>query len=222
MTTHSDALPVQELINRLPKYFTCSCVSARNSGKSVLCEELVKKLIDQDRIDICLVMSGSAGLNDDYTDILPSKMIMPFSESMLDSLWKSQRATPAKERKHVLVVIDDALGTPEAFRSLTLQRIFSQGRHLYISCIIISQHTSYLLTTIIKSNSDVILWSRLNRQQLKSLWESTTNIDFKKFMAISETLGGANYQFMLLDNYSKAKSKDYTDFLTFIRAESPK
>lgn len=167
-----------------------------------------------------MVMSGSAGLNHDF-EFLPQKLVMGFSEAVLSRVWANQRSTDEKDRKHVLVVIDDALGTPESFRSLTLQRIFSQGRHVFISCVIISQHTAYLLTPIIKSNSDIILWSRLNRQQLKSLWESTTNIDLKTFVAISEKLGGVNYNFMLLDNYSKTTSKNFTDFLTYIRAESP-
>jgi hypothetical protein len=215
-----DALGVDEIVRRLPTYFTISCLSARNSGKSVLIQELVKTLLKEKRIDLCLVMSGSAGLNNDF-NFLPPQYLMNFDSSILNRLWETQKITPVSERKHVLLVIDDALGTPEAFRDMTLQKIFSQGRHLWLSCAIISQHTTYLLTPIIKGNSDIILWSRLNLQQQKSLWEATTGIDFKTFKAISDKLGGINYNFMLLDNYSKSQSNSYLDFLTFVRASPP-
>lgn len=214
-----NCLGVQEIIDRLPKYFTISCCSARNSGKSVLVQELVRDMLKQKKIDIALVMSGSAGLNDDYNFL--GKMVMSFDPELLEVIWQKQISTPAASRKHLLLVIDDALGTPEAFRNMTLQKIFSQGRHCFISCIICSQHTTYLLTPIIKGNSDIILWSRLGRSQLKTLWESTVNIDLKEFINISEGIGGSNYQFLLFDNYGMTHARDFTEFISFIKAKAP-
>ena len=213
----SDILGVQEIVDRLPQYFTVSCCSARNSGKSVLIQELVKALIKQKRVDIVLVMSGSAGLNDDF-NFLPKDLVKTFNPALLETIRLKQIATPKEQRKHVLIVIDDALGTPEAFRNMTLQHIFTSGRHYYTSCIVCSQHSTYLLTPIIKGNSDIILWSRLGRAQLKTMWESTVNIDLKQFINISEAIGGKDYQFILFDNYGMCKAQDYTDFITYIKA----
>ena len=215
-----EVLGVQEIIDRLPKYFTISCCSARNSGKSVLIQELVREMLKQKRIDVALVMSGSAGLNNDY-NFLPPKMVMPFNAELLDFIWEKQVSTPEASRKHLFLVIDDALGTPEAFRNITLQKIFSQGRHCFISCAICSQHTTYLLTPIIKGNSDIILWSRLGRAQLKTLWESTVNIDLKQFISISEGIGGKDYKFLLFDNYGMNKAEDFTEFISFVKAKKP-
>jgi hypothetical protein len=212
-------LGTEEIIDRLPPYFTISCVSARNSGKSVLIQELVRKLIKAKRVDMVLIMSGSAGLNEDWT-FLPSNLCIPFSTEILDRIWEKQKMTPIDEREHVLVVLDDCLATPEAFRNQRINAFYSLGRHLTLSMMILSQHTTYLLSPIIKANSDIILWSKLNRQQLKGLWESTCNLEWKAFMNFSETLGGVDYNFLLLDIYCKSNKPE--EFLTFVRAEPPK
>lgn len=164
-----------------------------------------------------MVMSGSAGLNDDFS-FLPAKLVMTFNPELLEALWNRQVSLPEESRKHVLLVVDDALGSPDAFRNITLQKIFSQGRHCFFSCIICSQHTTYLLTPIIKGNSDIIAWSRLGRSQIKTLWESTVNIDLKQFTNISEGIGGKDYQFLIFDNFGMARAKDYTDFITVVKA----
>ena len=218
MATHTP-LGTDEIVDRLPPYFTISCVSARNSGKSVLIQELVRKLIKAKRIDMVLIMSGSAGLNEDWT-FLPSNLVIPFSTDTLDRIWEKQKMTPIDEREHILVVLDDCLATPEAFRNQRINAFYSLGRHLTLSMFILSQHTAYLLSPIIKANSDIILWSKLNRQQLKSLWESTTNLEWKAFLNFSETLGGVDYNFLLLDIYCKSNKPE--EFLTFVRAEPPK
>lgn len=218
MATHTP-LGTDEIVDRLPPYFTISCVSARNSGKSVLIQELVRKLIKAKRVDMVLIMSGSAGLNEDWT-FLPSNLVIPFSTDILDRIWNKQKMTPIDEREHVLVVLDDCLATPEAFRNQRINAFYSLGRHLTLSMMILSQHTTYLLSPIIKANSDIILWSKLNRQQLKGLWESTCNLEWKSFLNFSETLGGVDYNFLLLDIYCKSNKPE--EFLTFVRAEPPK
>jgi hypothetical protein len=217
ISTHSP-LGTDEIIDRLPPYFTISCVSARNSGKSVLIQELVRKLIKAKRVDMVLIMSGSAGLNEDWT-FLPGNLVIPFSTDTLDRIWNKQKMTPIDEREHILVVLDDCLATPEAFRNQRINAFYSLGRHLTLSMAILSQHTAYLLSPIIKANSDIILWSKLNRQQLKALWESTTNLEWKAFLNFSETLGGVDYNFLLLDIFCKSNKPE--EFLTFVRAEPP-
>lgn len=212
---------VDDIVSRLPKNgFTISIASKRNSGKSVITVEILKTLLNKKRIDMVIVMSGSAGLNDDYA-FLPKKLVMPFSERVLANVWASQEKKKREDRRHILFVFDDCLATPEAVRNPTLTKIFALGRHNGpISAILISQHTAVLLSPIIKANSDLLLWSKLNRSQLETLWLSTTNVSKDDFIRISEALGGIHYQFMLLDNYTS--STDPHDFLAVVKAKSPK
>jgi len=209
---------VREVVTRLPKYFTISVASKRNSGKTVLVSEIIRTLLREGRVDVCLVMSGSARLNTDY-GFLPKRLVMPFSAPYLEAVWESQAAKPAKERPHVLIVLDDALATPEAIRATIITRYFSLGRHISTSFIVISQHTAVLLSPIIKANSDVILWSKLNRAQLEELWGSTTNVSRRDFIRVSEAHGGVDHQFMLLDNF--VGSNDPAKFLAVVKARPP-
>ena len=209
---------VDAIVERLPKYFTISCASKRNSGKTVFITQLIKELLDQERIDMVIVMSGSAGLNKDY-DFLPKGLVLPYSEAVLERLWHRQKGVAQDERQSVLLVLDDCLATPEAVRSDMVMKVYALGRHVAISCIVISQVANWILTPTIKQNSDIILWSKLNRQQLENLWTSMTNVDKKSFLKFSEAEGGKDYNFLCFDNYSS--STDPLDFLTIARADAP-
>jgi len=226
-----EALGVDEIIRRLPPYFTICCMSCRNSGKSVLISQLVRELLRMKKVDVVIVMSGTAGLTTDW-DFLPPKMVMSFSEEMLGRIARKQdsdveawkhpvegREKP-KKPKHVLLVLDDCLSTPEALNSPVISQTFSLGRHRMMSCIVISQLTTKFPSPTLKQNTDMILWSRLNLRSLENLWESTTNFAKKDFLNVSQTLGGVNYNFMLLDLFNRA-SRDPMDTLTVVRADPP-
>lgn len=195
-------LKVSQFVQMFPQFFTVSVSSRRNSGKSYLIQEILMELIRKKKCDMILVMSQSAGLNEDY-DFLPEKLVMNFSESKLSKLWELQKSVPTEKRKHVVVVLDDCLSSKDAISSQTLQNIFTLGRHLHISCIVASQVSNWLLSPLVKANSDFILWSKLNRQQLETLWSSTSGMSKEDFIQFSETHGGHNYQFVGLNNYSQ-------------------
>ena len=214
----SGIYPVAEIVRRLPTYFTISFASKRNSGKTFLISQLIRELLAQKRVDMVVVMSGSAGLNDDYA-FLPSRLVMPFSEQVLQNIWNKNKATDPKNRKHVLIVLDDCLATPEAIRNPTVSRYFALGRHISSSFIVSSQHAAVLLSPLIKQNSDLLLWSKLNRQMLETLHSSTTNLSKKAFIAFAEEFGGVEYNFCVLDNI--IASSDPAAFLTVVRADAP-
>jgi hypothetical protein len=145
---------------------------------------------------------------------------MPFNERILGNVWYAQTKKDAKDRKHILFVFDDCLSTPEAIRNPLLTRIYTLGRHVAVSGILISQHTASLLSPTIKGNSDIILWSQLSKGQLQNLADSSTNITTKDFVRLSEALGGHDFQFLLLDNYNR--STDPHEFLAVVKAKPPK
>lgn len=212
---------VDEIIRRLPKFFTISIASKRGSGKSVLVSEIMRDLLkrEEHKVDMFVVMSGSAGLNNDYTDIVPANLIMHFSEEIMNRIWEHQAGIKPEKREHICLVLDDCLGDKDAVRNPTIQKWYSVCRHISASLIVISQHTSVLLTPIIRSNSDLIVYSKLNRQQLETLWTSTTNISKKDFIRVSETLGGRDYNMVVLDNVISSTEPD--EFITIVRAKPP-
>jgi len=184
------------------------------------------------KVDIVVVMSGSAGLNSDWK-FIDSRLVMGFSEEKLLRIAEKQEEdilafnTPVekgqekpKKPKHVLVVLDDCLSTPEALNSPVIGSTFTLGRHKHMSCILISQHTSKFPNPILRANSDMILYSRLNLRSLENLWYSTSNIPKRDFIHLSETLGGVVFSFILIDLYNRT-SRDPADTITVIRADPP-
>ena len=226
-----EALGVGEISRRLPKFFTVCCCSCRNSGKSVMITQLVKLLLKQRKIDIVVVMSGTSNLNSDWS-FIDSRLVMPFDEEVLTRIADKQeedilnwKAPPVKgekkppKPKHVTIVLDDCLSTPEALNSHVISSTFTLGRHKHMSCILISQHTTRFPNPILRANSDIILYSRLNLKSLENLWYATTNITKKDFIQLS-ALGGVDYSFILMDLYNRT-SRDPADTITVIRAEPP-
>lgn len=212
------ALNTDELVELFPKgSMTMSMIGVRNSGKSVLIQQIIKSLCRKKLVDIVLVMSGSAQLNSDYS-FLPEGTVMNFNSDLLHRIWEKQVAEKrAGTEKRVFIVFDDCLTDKTAVRNEIMMRIYVQGRHISLGSAILSQYPAYITSPSILGNSDMILYSKLNRQALERLWESTSGISKRDFINISESVAGVNYTFMAINNY--AKSPDPLDYLTYVRAE---
>ena len=206
-----------DFVERLPEFFTISIIAKRNSGKTYLMTDIIRVLKKKKRVDRFVILTGSAGLNEDYKDVINEKLILPFKEETLENIWNMQMVKPREQREHILIVLDDCLANPAALRSEMVNRLYTQSRHLQISLAVLSQYGAHLLTPLRKANSDAILWYKLNLKGLENLWLSTSKIPKDKFIQISEKFAGHNYQYLVLDNY--IQSANPSDQLTFIKAK---
>lgn len=197
------ALEPSELIELLPPYFAISMIGVRNSGKSVMIQAMIKELIKAKRVDMVIVMSGSARLNNDF-DFLPPSVVMQFDPDLLRTLWAKQvKNKEAGKAEHIFIVFDDCLANKEAIRNEILNKIWTQGRHVFISSAILSQYPAYICSPTILGNSDMIMYSKMNRQSLEKLYTATTGLSCADFIRISERIAGVNYTFMVINNYCK-------------------
>jgi hypothetical protein len=208
-----NVLTASELARRI-KVPTAICVaSKRNTGKTLLISALIQALIKQKKVSLVLVMSQTAHVNDDYW-FLPARMRQPFSEDVIKKMMDAQAKLPKAKREQVLLVLDDVLSDKDAEKSRFIKKCYTLGRHYDISIVLISQTSNVALTPAIKQNSDYILYSRLNRYQLGSLWESLTNIDKREFIRFSEE-NNKNYMFLCVDNTSQSNKP--ADFLLKVK-----
>ena len=206
-------LSVTDFARRI-KVPTALCVaSKRNTGKTVMVSALIHALLCLRKIDMVLVMSQTAHVNDDYW-FVPERLRQSFSEDVIKKLMDKQAKAKKGHREQVLLVLDDVLSDKDAERSRFIKKLYTLGRHYDINVVLISQTSNVALTPAIKQNSDYILYSRLNRYQLSSLWESVTNIDKRDFIAFSEA-NNKNYVFLCVDNTSQ--SNNPADFLLRVR-----
>ena len=63
------------------------------------------------------------------------------------------------------------------------------------------------------------MYSRLNRQQLASLWEAITNMDRQAFVKFSEQ-ANKDFNFVVVDN--TVHSTHPEEFLHIVKASAPK
>jgi hypothetical protein len=216
---NTDFVPdsTDQLVDRLATYFSISIIAKRNMGKTRLMSGIIKSLKAKKRVDKIVVLSGSAGLNDDYKDVINEKLILPFQETTLLNIWNLQASKKKEEREHILIILDDCLANPQALKSEMVNRLYTQSRHLQISLAVLSQYGAHLLTPLRKANSDIIMWCKLNNKGLENLWLSTSGITKEKFIDISVKYSNGNYQFMVLDNFVRSSKAE--DQLTVVKAD---
>jgi hypothetical protein len=207
--THS----IAEFAQLIKVPFSMSIASKRNTGKTLLVSVLIRTLLELKAVDMCLIMSQTQHVNDDYK-FLPPRLRQAFSEDVIKKLLDSQGKVPKKERQQVLLVLDDVLSDKEAEKSRFIKRLYTLGRHYDISIVLISQTSNVALTPAIKQNSDWLLYSRQNRYMLESIWSTVCNIDKKTFIAWSEE-NNKNYTFLAVDNTNQ--SNNPADFLLKVK-----
>jgi hypothetical protein len=194
------------------------CFSSRRmTGKSVMLNQLMKSLIDQGKIATVVIFSNSVKYNDDYPDF-PERSKHEYSEEKLQRIIDHQKSTPKEKRKQIMVVFDDIVGDRSATNSDLIMFAYAIGRHISINPVLVSQVSNRVLTPMVKSQSDYLFISRLNRFQLGGIWESLTNIDKQEFIGMVEHCN-KNYNFVVIDN--KSQSNNPEDFITIVRAKDP-
>jgi hypothetical protein len=208
---------VSTFVDQIKVPFSMCVASKRNTGKSVLLNELIVEIMKRKMVNVPVIFSNTTGLNDDYPDV-PMHLKQPFSEEALQRLIKHQKDTPKEKRKEVLVLFDDVLGDKKARHSDLILYCYAIGRHININPILASQVPNHVLTPTIKANSDYILISRLNRSHIENVWEALTNIDKIEFVRFIEQVN-KDYMFCIADLTSQ--SNDPHDFLSLVRATPP-
>lgn len=206
-------LTVSDFAQRIRVPFSMSVASKRNTGKTLMVSALIQALLRQKKVAMVLVMSQTAHVNDDYW-FLPGRLRQAFSEDVIQKLMDNQAKRPKAKREQVLLVLDDVLSDKEAEKSRFIKKLYTLGRHYDINVVLISQTSNVALTPAIKQNSDYILYSRLNRYQLATLWESITNLDKKSFISFSEE-NNKNYVFLCVDNTTQSNRPE--DFLLKVK-----
>lgn len=211
-------MDIQEFADQVSVPFSMCIASKRNTGKSVLLNQFIVRLVESKKIDVPVVFSNTTGLNDDYPDI-PKHLKQPYSEEALQRLIDHQKRTPKGKRKNILVVFDDVLGDKKADRSSLILYCYAIGRHINLNPILASQVSNRVLTPTVKANSDYILLSRLNRQHIVNIWEAITNIDRNDFITFIEEVN-KDYKFCVVDMTSQSNNPE--DFLLLVKARPPK
>ena len=125
--------------------------SLRHSGKSELARMLILK--EKHKFQSIFVISPTNKCNCFYDFIDQKNIIDNYSDEWITELFSSmEKLNLGKNQKssdavHTLLVIDDSASGDGLKNSKSLERLFTIGRHFFISTVVICQRIKSLSTT---------------------------------------------------------------------------
>ena len=186
------------------------CVSLcamRGSGKSEMLRYIV--MAEQNKF-LKIFVNSPTNITNCFYDFIPKENI--FSEwsnewvgqllkilANLNENKKSQKDSP----KNVLLILDDCCSSNVKFHySKTFEKLFTTGRHFFISCIVTSQYITHIPPSA-RTNCEYILVSNLNKNNVQLLADEYTlgNCTRKEFIQIYKK-AIPDHGFLLINNSS--------------------
>ena len=197
-----------------------SLCAMRGSGKSEMLRYIV--MAEQDKFYKIFVISPTHATNNFYNFIPKENIFSEWSDEWIESLLlalkninknkQSQKDNP----KNVLLILDDCCSNTKFHNSKTFEKIFTTGRHYFLSCIITSQYITHIPPSA-RVNCEFILISNLNNNNIQILADEYTlgNCTRKEFINIYKQ-SIPNHGFLLINN-SSTKNNDINEIYGQLR-----
>ena len=168
------------------------CISIcgmRGSGKSELLRYLV--LSEQEKFNKIICISPTNKMNNFY-DFIDNKYIFDdfnneYIELLLKKLGKINEGKNSQNDKpyNVLLILDDCCSSSKFHTNKTFEKLFTIGRHYFITTIIVSQYLKHI-PPCARSNCEFLLVSTLNNSNVQILCNEYImgNINKNQFIEI--------------------------------------
>lgn len=192
-----------------------SLCAMRASGKSELLRYIV--MLEQHKFHKIFVISPTNVTNSFYNNFIPKEnLFSEWSNEWINELLEifkylnKNKQSQKDHPKNVLLVLDDCCSNVKFHNNKVFERIFTTGRHYFLSCIITSQYITHIPPSA-RVNCDFILVSNLNNNNVQILADEYTLGMYctkKKFIEIYKQ-SIPNNGFLLINNSStKSNSID--------------
>lgn len=197
--------------------FAAIIVSKRASGKTFLCNYLIKHFEDNDRFDYYVLFSQTSHLSGDFGCIPKKAHFKIFNEKTINKIFAYQeKYRNSKNPKNCCIILDDGIGAVDHHFSILIDKLYSLGRHYLCSVIFISQIAKNVVTSCMRNNADLWFFSINNRMTMDVLYENVVwNGDRKSFYKFVQS-NTTDYRFIIYDN-----TKSSTNNFYVIKAEDP-
>ena len=202
------------------KCHTTVLCAKRNSGKSQMCKYLLK---DND-FDKIFVFSNTESTNHFYekNNIVNKNCIYDswdeeWGIQLLKALGKENSGKTKETAKHTLLILDDIMSSKNVHSSEILNKIFSNGRHVFLSILICSQYI-YQTPSQSRANIDNLLIGQVNRQSLGLIADEfmSGDIERKDFFKLYNR-ACKNYGFLYINNNSIKDTEDLNSIYGILR-----
>ena len=186
-------------------------VAKRNSGKSQLLRYFL--LQSKNTFNKIFVICPTESINRFYSDIIPKENVFDsYSEEWVESLIKKMTDVNAgksnKEKKFVLLILDDCCSDTNFHQSKSLKKLFTRGRHIGIGIFITAQYV-YHIPPICRNNCDYILVGQLNKQGVDLLMTEYQmgDVSKKDFLDLYHS-NTSDYGFLVINNNSSSDNSN--------------
>ncbi len=146
-------------------------------------------------------------INGFYSDVIDKKNILTdysedFINNLITKMTKLNAHKQETERTNILLILDDCISDIHIKTSKPFEVLFTRGRHINISIIFVSQYLKSAITPVIRNNIDYCLFSQVNAQGLKLIYEEyNSNLTKNKFYELFKK-ATKDYGFLIINNNS--------------------
>ena len=199
---------------------TIPLVAKRNSGKSVLLKYLVQEEIQHYKKIFVICPTNFNGF---YDWIEPNCIFETYDEEWVEKLISKMSFLNKNKNNdtadHVLLILVDCCSDTKFHASKSIKKLFSRGRHSFISIIIMCQMLHHI-PPLCRNNSDFLLVGQLNNQNLDLLCdEFRTGLEKKDFKSMYKRLT-TDFSFLVINNNSVKDSDDLNSLYGAIKAKN--
>ena len=184
---------------------TVGLVAKRNSGKSCLLKYLVES--ERHKFNKIFVICPTEKINRFYSDIVDDECIYDtyeekFVDKLINKMTEINSNKSQKERKNVLLILDDIVSDHNFHQSPTLKKLFIRGRHINIAIIITFQYLN-LIPPVARNNMDFLFCGQMNKQSVDLLMSEFISGDISKeeFIKMYNKCT-KDYNFLVINNNS--------------------
>ena len=198
-----------------------SLCAMRSSGKSEMLRYLV--MAEKHKFHKIFVISPTNITNGFYNGFIEKQNIRSnwtdeWVNKLLEILQNLNKNKKCQNDlpKNVLLILDDCCSNTKFHNSKTFEKIFTTGRHYFLSCIITSQYLTHIPPSS-RVNSNFILAGSLNNNNIQILADEYTlvNCSRKEFIEIYKK-ATPNHGFLLINN-SSTKNNNINEIYGIMR-----
>ena len=199
---------------------TTALLAKRNSGKSVLLKHLVEA--ERHKFSKIYVICPTEKINRFYSDIVDEECIFDsydekWVNKLIDKMTEINSNKPAKERKNILLILDDLVSDTNFHQSPSFKKIIIRGRHINIAIILTFQYLNLIPPTA-RSNLDTLFVGQMNKQSVDLLISEFISGDISKeeFIKMYNRCT-KDYNFLVINNNS-VKDDDLNSIYGCVKA----
>jgi hypothetical protein len=177
----------------------------RASGKSELVRYLVKNELHQ--FKKVFVFSPTEAVHKFYGDFVsPETIYHTYEDGLIEKMIEKLSVVNSNKTKHnashILVILDDLISDIDFHHANGLKKLFSRGRHIFITTIVISQYI-YAVPPIVRTNADYIFCGQQNKRSVEILTDEflSPNMEKEEFVKMYAN-ATKNYGFLVINQNS--------------------